>query len=237
MGTYAFNSFQLDDVNPLIDGSLTVQGTDVLMKSGQTSSLTPNHRHPPGTVLVKESGDGLYYLAEAADGVSAGDINTVATVTSLEAADTDWDGTTITTQAFFPDGMSVTAPVVLGGADDSTSEVVTALNADAQFSKYFVASGLDAAPVVIVTRAKGAVRLKVTQTVITTGYGASGTEASGVVADVRVTAAFAELKDINAVAQNYAVPTYLVGKFDESRLTSLSDEARAILLSRGSRFE
>jgi hypothetical protein len=235
MSAPGFKSFSISDVAYLVDGQRTVQGSDVVMASGQASGITPDHRHPPGTVVVKESGNGKYYLASGADGASAGDINTTASLVSDEAADTDWDGTTITAEVFYADGTTASAAVTLAGTDDSTSEVVTALNGNAAFANHFVASGADAAVLTIASRVKGNVRIKVTSS-LASAFGASGKTASGTEADYRVTADFAELKTTEAVAQDYAVPTLLAGHFRESALSGLTAEAKSVLLRRGSLF-
>lgn len=233
-----FNEFSLAFPAFLVDGSRTKQGNDVILAGGQTISGTPNFRAPPGTVVVKESGDGLYYLADGADGASAGDINTAAVVTSLEAADTDWDGTDIGWAVYGPDGLIESGSITLAGTDDTTAEVVTALNANARFAEHLIASGSNGNPVVITSRKKGLVTVRITQTVITTGYGASGITAQGTEADYRVITQHADVKDLNGVsAASKPVASLTAGRFKESELLHLSNEARAVLRSRGSTFE
>ncbi len=235
-----FNEFSLAFPAFLVDGSRTKQGSDVVVAGGQTIGATPSFRVIPGVVVVKESGDGLYYLADAADGVNAGDINTAAEVTSLEPADTDWDGTVITSTAFYPDGLVAACPVTLAGTDDTTAEVVAALNANAAFANHFVASGTDGNPVVITARVKGKVTINVQQTVIATGFGTLlvGTSATGTEADYRVIAQHGDLQDLDGdAAASKPLAALTAGRFKTSELLHLSNEARAVLQGRGSTFE
>lgn len=234
----AFNEYGITFPAFLVDDQLSVQGSDVSIAGGQTITNTPNFRCPPGMVVVKESGDGLYYKADTADGASAGDINTAAVVTSLEAADTDWDGTDIGWAVYGPDGLIESGSVTLAGTDDTTAEVVTALNANARFAEHLVASGSNGNPVVITSRKKGRISVKITQTVITTGYGASGITANGGEADYRVIMQHADLKDVEGTAMaSKMVGTLLSGHFKESELLHLSAEAKAVFIGRGSIFE
>lgn len=122
-------------------------GAPIKIKAGTTDSghtgMTSVLR--PGGIFVKETGDtGFYVPAATADWASI-DKGSLGAITSDEAADTDWDGTII---KLFRNGVQV-ASVTLAGTDDSTSEVVTALNANASFRNHAIASGTDGNPLVI----------------------------------------------------------------------------------------
>lgn len=233
----AFNEYGISFPAFLVDDQRSIQGSDVSVAGGQSITGTPTFRVKPGTVVVKESGDGLYYKADTADGVSAGDINTAAVVTSLEAADTDWDGTDIGWAVYGPDGLIESGSITLAGTDDTTAEVVTALNANARFAEHLIASGSNGNPVVITSRKKGNITVRITQTVITTGYGASGITASGTQADYRVVMQHADLQDVEGTAMaSKMVGTLVAGSFKESELLHLSNEAKAVLTANGSTF-
>lgn len=221
----------------LVDGQLTVQGNDVVVAGGQTTNYpaTGGKQLAPGTVVVKESGDGLYYLADGADGASAGDLNAAAVVDSLEAPDADWKSKTITWTITYPDGLVATGTVAGGGSDETVGAFVTALNADASFRNHLIAS--DATVLRITSLVKGNVRLHVTSN-LATAYGASGVTDDGSEADYRVVAQHGSLVDLAGASRDSdPVATLLRGKFRESELRNLSNEARAVLLGRGSLFE
>lgn len=220
----------------LVDSQLTLQGGDVRLKGGITTNYpqTGDKIMPQGAVVVKETGDGLYYLASGADGASAGDINTVAQVDSAEAPDSDWKSKTITWTVTYPWGEIVTGTVTLGTGDDTVNEVRDALNADTHFANHLLAASNTI--VEITTRQKGAVHLLVTSN-LATAFGASGTEGEGTEADYRVITEQRSLVGVGgATRDSDPVPTLLAGHFDESELTGLTEEAKAVLQRRGSRF-
>jgi hypothetical protein len=219
---------------PLIDDTLTAYGEDVVLASDNVDVSTPTYRFRPGNVIVKRTSTGLY--VEAND--SNGDRSTPPSVSSAEAADTDWDGTTITV---YLNGTLV-ATVLLAGTDDSTSEVVTALNtAFAAANLPIVASGLDAAVLVVKAHPGGSgTTLRVESTLATAfataGGAGSYAEDTGEDADYRVTDDFADLKDQNGTACTAPVRNMVRGYFDESELLNLTADAKAVLSRRGSRF-
>lgn len=237
-----FNEFDMAQRAYLIDGSRTKQGNDVIVAGGQTTDYPASggKRIRAGSVVVKETGDGLYYLADGADGASAGDINTVALVSSAEAPDADWASKVITWSVFYPDGRIVSDSVTLGAGDDTVAEVVTALHANVNFRNHLLAT----ANTILEVRAlvKGAVRVRISVD-LTTAYGtidgtSSYTEAVGTEADYRVITQDRDLVDLDgASAPSRPVSTLLAGRFDESEMSHLSNEARAVLQGRGSTFE
>lgn len=219
-----------------VDSQKRVQGNDIRLKGGITTDFpqTGDKIMPAGAVVVKETGDGLYYLASGADGASAGDINTVAQVDSAEAPDSDWKSKTITWTVTYPWGEIATGTVTLGTGDDTVNEVRDALNADAEFRNHLEA--VSNTILEIYTHQKGAVHLLVTSN-LSTAFGASGTEGEGTEADYRVTTEPRALTDIGGATRNSdPVPTLLAGHFDESELTGLTEEAKAVLQRRGSIF-
>lgn len=233
-----FSEFELAHKAFLIDGSRSIQGRDIAIAGNQTTDYpdTGGKRLAEGTVVVKETGDGLYYLADAANDGAHGDRNTAATVSSSEAADTDWDGSTINIEITYPDGRVIADTVLLAGTDDSTSEVVTLINGRQALEGHLVASGADLAVLTLTTVAKGNVHLKVTSD-LATAYGADGVEDDGVEADYRVVTRQADLVDLDAASYSPVVPNLQAGNFRESELSNLTNEAKAVLRGRGSRFD
>lgn len=241
----AFDEFDNNFKAILRTGFRTIQGDDVVIAGGQTTDYpsTGGKRAPPGLVVVKESGDGKYYLASGADGVSAGDINVAAVVTSIEAPDADWKNKTLTWSIFYPDGTKETGTVLGGAGDDTIAEWVTVLMADAQFKERFIATDSGAADLLVITsRAKGNVRIRMSMdldTAFATDDGASSSDsARGTQADYRVITQHRDLVGLDGLTRDSEfVPTLLAGDFDTSELTGLTDEARAVLEARGSTFD
>lgn len=198
------------------------------------SGSTPTHRLRPGNVLVLRTSTGEY--VEAND--SNGDRSEPPSVSSAEAADTDWDGTTITT---YLNGTLVST-VVLAGTDDTTAEVVTALNTDyAAKNLPIIATGTNGNPVVVKAHAGGAgVSLRLESTLATAfataGGAGSYAEDVGADADYLVSRDFADHKDGDGVAQSPVIPTYRKGHFIEADLINLTADAKAVLSRRGSTF-
>lgn len=234
-----FLASRLDDVAILARPDGMVRGLNATLTAGMTcSAATPTHRIPPGTVVVKRTSTGKYLPATDANG----DRNAAAVVSSDAAAGGTWASKTITTTV-----RGKSAAVALGAGDDTTSEVVTALNADAVFKQIAIASGADGAVLVVTSREKGAdVSMNVQITTIDTAFGTHdvGKSAVGTDADYLVTAAFADMKDRDSTAQEPSVPTYKSGVFrsasfavDGSGVSTLTPEAQATLARRGSTFE
>ena len=239
----AFTSHSLTPVAFLRTGFRTVQGNDVVLAGGQVTDYPSagGKRARAGTVVVKETGDGLYYLADGADGISAGDLNTAAVVTSVEAPDADWKSKTIT-WTLFADDLEESGSVLLGAGDDTIAEVVTALNANAAFAARFVASDSGAGDLLVVTSLrKGKITIRLSadlDTVFASDDGAtSSDEASGAEADYRVITEDRDLIDINGDdADSRLVPSLLAGDFFTANLSNLSNEAKAVLGGRDSSF-
>ena len=225
-GPIGFQEFSLADVAYLIDGSLSIQASDVTMASGQTSSITPDHRHPPGTTLVKLTSSGKYYLANGA----TGDRNTAASITS--SGHTDGNGTIKLV------GNHGTISVTTATGAGTEANNATDLNADAIFKAHYVASSA-AGELTIASLAAGLDEwfYMHSDTQATSAFAEGVANAvKGTDADYRVATLFAELKDINATAQDDRVGTLYRGHFDESECAAMTAEARAVFLRRGSRF-
>lgn len=173
----------LDDVQL----STLVLGGPILIETGTTDSGHSGQTNVlrPGGMYAKKTGSDLFTPVSNGNWANI-DKGSRATLTSAEAADTDWDGTVI---KLYRNGVKV-AEVTLSGTDDSTSEVVAALNGDQAFAANAVASGQDAEPLVITDlHAKGDA-LTVEQN-LATAWGVNLTtlsiaHAKGTVPDVRV---------------------------------------------------
>lgn len=239
-----FNSISIAHKAPLTTGNRAERGSGIVVKGGQTTDYpdTNGTTLPDGTVVVKESGDGKYYLADGADGASAGDINTAAAIESSEAPDNDWKSTTITWAVNYPDGTVVGGTIVASGTDADADAFVALCNdpdtaQGAAFLAHLVATKTSSTKLTITTKAKGRVQLKLTST-LATAYGtAAGQTSRGTEADVRVTMAGRPiaLVDINGDAlDTKPIDNLTRGDFKRSELSNLSPEAEAILLGRGS---
>lgn len=223
-------------------------GSAIRIKSGTTDSghtgMTNLLR--PGGIFAKETGDTGYYVP-VTDWVNA-EKGTAAVLTSAEAPDADWASKVV---KLFRNGLQV-AEVTLAGTDDSTSEVVTALNANASFRNHALASGLDAA-VLVITDVLGLGALSVEINLLSayaTANGAASSVAHGInlVPDVRVIAEEVAMLDAagEAIAgfcsENFTAGFFrgkhlIVGGVQvTTTLTLIPAWARAIFEARGSSF-
>jgi hypothetical protein len=227
MTAIGFGSHDLADVAYLLDGQgAPVRGKDVLMASGQTSGITPNHRHPPGTVLVLRTGTGKYELATSANVDTMG----VATITTSGHA----DGNGVIKLVGNHGTISVTTTTGSGTEANNATD----LNGDSDFAAHYEASSADG-ELTIASRNVGRDEwfYMHADTMATAAFSegvANGVQ--GTDPDVRVTSDYAELKDIDGTAQDYLVANLTRGNFDESNLSSLTKEAKAVLLRGGSTF-
>lgn len=224
----------------LIDGQKSVQGNDVRLAGGVTTDFpkTGGKVMPAGAVVVKKAADGLYYLANDS---SNGDRNTGAAITSAENPDGDWADKTLTWTLYLPDGTVETGTVVASGGDETSAAAwVTLLQADAEFNDRFTAAD-SSGDLVITTRRKGKVAARI-QLNLTTAYETvdgsnSYTDAEGSEADYRVINEQRSLVDVDGASRDSdPVATLLAGHFDESELTGLTPEAKAVLQGRDSIF-
>jgi len=214
--------------------SVLVQGgykqKTVVVDSGNVDSgSTPTSVLREGNVLVKRTSTGRY--VEAND--SNGDRNTGAVVTAAEAADAGWQSKTIT--CTINGGKKVT--VTLGGADDTNAEVATALNADADFARHYLADGSGALLTITSLETGADIVLEVTSN-LSTAFGASGTQAYGEWADYGVLHRPCDLTDeAGSASHSKGSIVYAHGRFDESQLINLTGDARRALQGRGCSFE
>jgi hypothetical protein len=132
--------------------------------------------------------------------------------------------------------------VASGGDEGSLAAWLTLLNADVAFRARMVAADDGSGKLRVTTLRKGNVRLRLSLN-LDTGYAtddgsSSSNEAAGTEADVRVIMQDRDLVDLDGASfDSRPVATIKAGRFDESELSNLSDEAKAILLGRGSTFE
>lgn len=221
----------LPDAAFLIDGEGKKAGSDVVIASGQTFSGTPTHIVPPGTVVVKKTGDGKYYKANDA---SDGDRDAApAAITSSSHS----DGNGVIKLVGNHGTISVTTATGSGTEDNH----VTDLNADAEFSAHYVASA--AANELVITALGVGEREWFyihSDTIATVGFAEGvANEVKGTDADYRVTNSVGALLDTEGSAQDDLVGTLLAGKFLASAIETgtLTGEAKAALIRQGSHFE
>ena len=222
------DSYQLDFPAFLVDGQLTMQGDDALVASGQTSAITPDHRIPQGTVLVKRTGDSKFYLADTA--TNGDDRNTAPALTSSSHADT--------LGALVIVGNHGTISVTTSTGTGTEAENATDLNADAAFAAHYDATS-GAGELTITARATGAEEWFYVDATSADGFGfteGDAGKAQGTDAEYVVTTFPADLKDSEAAAVDALAPCLTRGHFRESKLSNLTGEAKAVFLRRGSLF-
>lgn len=221
-----FKSHTLADVPYLISEDGLRAADDVLINSGQTSTLTPNYRMPPGMVVGKGSGS-TWYQADHASVVKAA----AAAITTSGHVDTLGAIVIVGNHA----NISVTTTTGTG----TEAENATDLNADANFAAHYIATS-GAGELTITSIATGADVEFYIDASTADGFGfAEGTANSvqGSGGDYRVTAFWADLQDLEGTAVNAFAPAHYAGHFREAELSNLTPEARAVLAARGSRFE
>ncbi len=220
-----FKERTLDDVAYLIDGQLTVTAEDVLFASGELSAITPDHRHPPGTVVGFDSGTSKWYLATD----SLVDVGVAATITS--SGHSDGNGVIEVV------GNHGTVSVTTATGTGTEAENATDLNADAQFAAHYIATSAGGELTITAQDTSIDEWFYIGAATIATVSFAEG-QANEVrctaCEDYRVTTAFAELKDDEAAAQDFLVGALWRGRFRRSALSSLTAAAEEVLLARGS---
>lgn len=226
MPTPALRSFTLEDVRFLIDGKRSIQADSVLMASGQTSSLTPDHRHPPGTVLGEHTSDGKWYLAAGGSVVAP----TQATITSSSHSDGNGAIKLVGTHGT----ISVTTTTGTG----TEANHATDLNANQEFSASYIATSGAGELTIKSLRAGPDEWFYIhSDTLATVGFAEGvANEVRGTGSKYRVTTTWVDLKDLDGTAKDELVPVLSAGYFDESVLASLTNEARAELIRNGSAF-
>ena len=223
----------LEDVPYLINGLHSVGSEDVLMASGQVSSLTPTTRHPPGTVLAYYTAGAEYVLATDSN-ADTGDAASVRSLITNPGAG-GWDGNLLIS------GHWGSLTVALS-ADDTDAAVAAAIIAAAaavnpEGPQITAADEVADSVVSITNKDVGAdTWLKVTHATVATAFGANGATDAGTDPEIRVTTHYAELADIDGTAKDDMVPCLYAGYFDESNLVALTAQAKAVLTRRGSRF-
>lgn len=199
-----------------------------------TANTGKTHEFRKGNVVILDASAGKYVKPTDGDG----DLGLPPVITSIEDPDADWASKVVTLKR---NGATVAA-VTLGGSDDSTSEVVTALNANAAFRAHAVASGADLANLVITgTRGGPGESLEVSinlDTAYASDDGSSSSDAAvGSDAQVRVTCEMANLKDSDGVAVDDEVLAARSGHFRTTDLIGLTAYTRGVLERAGSVFE
>jgi hypothetical protein len=207
-----------------------VAGPDAVVKSDQLDAgSTRTTLLRPAYCLVKVTATGKYVAADDA----TGDRNTAAAIVSAEAVDGAWNGATLTFRGHF-------GTVTFLSASAATAALVTALNADAGFSRFLVASGADGFPLAVATRDVGAeAYVKATSTIdgVLAGFGPTGAGDAGEDADYCVSEGYTDLLDGNAVARDGAASVTRAAHYDAPQLLRATAEALAVLARRGSIFD
>ena len=211
---------------------------NAIRKDVTLNSATVDSGNTPTTILRKGLVVGLETSAktwiDASDALV--NANLGATVSSLEAPDADWQSITITsTQS----GGGHYSQVALGAADDTIAEVVIAMDADANQNLFYSHADSGAGDLLNITTLEtgGDAYISVTSS-LATAFAAAGTTAFGSwgqfgivdeVIDMLGIDGSVEAKHVNIITGNCVV--------DESKLTSLTDDAKRALAANGVVFE
>ena len=228
-----FKEYNLEDVAFLLTGEGEAADADVIMASGQTSSLTPNHRHPPGTVLQKKTGDGKFYLATDqanADSPDAASINTLITNPGAGG----WDGNLVIKGHW----GTITVALSANDTDAAVAAAIIAAVAAQNPETQARITAADATGTVSITNLDvgEGTYLHAKHATVDAMFGANGADDVGTDPETVVTSYWAELKDLEGTATDARVPVVRAGHFDESALSSCTAEAKTILQKHGSRF-
>lgn len=232
-------------------------GQPIRIKSGTTDSGHTGQTNVlrPGGIFVEETGSTGYFVP-AADADWA-DIakGSLGAITSEEAPDDDWESKTL---YLYRNGILV-ASVALGANDDTTAEVVTALNGDTSFRKHALASGDNGNPLVITDDNPGAggaltvvfpLTTAYATAIDTTGNGSNDSSiahAKSTLPDVRVIGeevamvdsagnAQAGYSSFNLRAGHFRASKLIVGGTQATTLAAIPAWVRAIFEARGSTF-
>lgn len=211
--------FRLSDFGIERDQAAMVDGTT------RDSTNSPTTRIRAGTVLGAMS-DGTFVDA----GDSAVVASTQAYVDSSEAPDGDWTGQTLTVTY---DGVTLIDAYTLTGNDLTT--IIAELSALSNVDKLSFTndgsgnlriSSIEAGPHHITVASD-----------LSTAYGGSTQEDLGDDGDYRVLLETIDVEDpLDGTDKDVKAKVAYVGDWDESELLEMTDEARRVLLSRGSRF-
>lgn len=222
-----FTEHDLDDVAFLVDGQQTILADAAEMASGQASAIVPTTLHPPGTVLVLETGDGFFYLA---DDAANGDRSTPPSITS--SGHVDGNG------VIEINGPHGTISVTTTTGSGTEANNATDLNADSEFEDYYIATS-GAGELTIAAKNNKESESFFIGTATRDAAGFAEGEANSVestAADYRVTRWYTSLADATGTAVNALAACIYSGHFRESVLSNLTAEAKAVLLDRGARF-
>lgn len=231
------SSLSLPDKRILKKTPLPRDRVDVVSDSTNADSGGPRSTMlRPGNILIKDTTTGKYF-----DDTTSGDGSTQASVASAAAAGATWASKTVELQI---DGVSIVT-VTLGALDDTTSEVVTALNANGAFRANAIASGADGAVVTIKSLRKGAsVHLKVIGNHADV-FTIAGTAARGTDGDWVVTTEYCDQLDPLGNTKDARVSAVRAGVFDEANLVwagaagaaTIPEDAKRVMIARGAKFE
>lgn len=234
----------LDDVQL----SATVFGDSIEILTGEADSGHTGQTNVlrPGNVVAKKSGSSKFILASNANWADI-DKGAVAAINSAEAPDGDWVSKVV---KLYRNGVKV-AEVTLAGDDDSTSEVRDALNADPEFAANALATGEDAA-VLVITDLHGKGDALTVEINLDTAYAvdigtSSIAHAKGSLPDVRVLGeevcmvdaagnAIDGFSSFNFWSGHFKATDLIVGGTQATQASDIPAWARAVLEARGSKI-
>lgn len=224
-----FNEYSHEDRAFLLSTAGMRAGKDALLASGQTQAASPgpDHRLYPGSVVVKDTGAGKFYLA---DDATFGDRNGVAKLTT--------SGYIVGLGDVIIVGNRGTISVTLTTGTGTATEARDDLNADDAFGDHFVASE-SGGELTITARETGVDEyFHIDPASADRGWAEGETNAArGDDAEYRVIDEVADLKDLEAADVDYLARTLRAGHFSSALLLNATAEALAVLERRGSHIE
>ena len=195
------------------------------------SNVDPGGPRPtllrPGMVLLYGAASGRYF-----DDAAQGDPSAPAIVAALASADATWAGKAV--DVYKNGGLVVSVP--LGPNDNTDAAVAAELNNNAAFRASFLASVVNARVTVAALEPGAHVATKIQIAALPAAFGPAGAEARGRDGDYVVTVGY--VNQLNPLGSPSDVQAHVVGRghFDEANLVGLTQDAKGVLLRRGSRF-
>ena len=200
--------------------------TAISDKGNVDPGSTPPTLLRPGNVLAYSAAAGRFVTT-----AQGGDPSAPATVVALANADATWPGKTI--DVYKDGGLVVSVP--LAPNDNADPAVAAELNNSPVFRANFVASVGARLTIKALEPGVGTV-VKANIQGLPAAFGPNGTEARGTDGDYVVTLEY--MTQLNPIGVLVDVKVHAVsrGHFDDANLIGLTQDAKSVLLRRGSRF-
>ena len=225
-------------VRVFMDGGRLAAGSEIaatVLSTTVDSGSSPTTIIRPGNVLAKIS-TGKYTEANDSQVTESAKASVTGTVTDASSA----AGFSKTFKWKYRDGEEQTVTMGSTTAEyDDNSEIIAALNADADFSADLLAAASGNFVVITSKRGGSLEYFKITDGTLNAVLGfVDNTEHAGSDGDYVVVTDYADMLDgAGVAADQHGVTCVRRGHFDESNLINLTKDARRVLTQRGSIFE